>query len=279
MVDFRRSRKPSTPITIQGEGNSDGGLVQVPGSAHKLQTVVGLELDSLEAVSGEKDEGQSQDNPGQPPLIPSMMSCGRWGAPSATDSIPPPQCARRSFQAFLCADRDPSLCLCLLVVDFMILFRESVRVVQFTKKSGSFVCSFSRVSGSSESFSESFRLTSSLRPSFTFANRECQPSRSDSLLSLPPPRSRSRIVNASRVVQTHFLPPPPRSRSRIANASRVGQTHFLPRSQHSNESQNAQCSSHSWVSVRLPRSHFSNESRNHDSQSCNGANGYQSTQH
>ena len=72
--------------------------------------------------------------------------------------------------------------------------------------SESFVCSFSRVSGSGESFSESFRLTSSLRPSFSFANRECQPSRSD---SLPPsvPRSRSRIANASRVVQTHFRPP------------------------------------------------------------------------
>ena len=70
----------------------------------------------------------------------------------------------------------------------------------------SFVRSFSRVSGSGESFSESFRLTSSLRPSFSFANRECQPSRSD---SLPPsaPRSHSRIANASRVVQTHFLPP------------------------------------------------------------------------
>ena len=84
----------------------------------------------------------------------------------------------------------------------MILFRESVRVVQFTKKSRS----FSRVSGSGESFSESFRLTSALRPSFSFANRECQPSRSD---SLPPsvPRSRSRIANASQVVQTHFRPP------------------------------------------------------------------------
>ena len=72
--------------------------------------------------------------------------------------------------------------------------------------SESFVRSFSRVSGSGESFSESFRLTSSLRPSFSFANRECQPSRSD---SLPPsvPRSRSRIANASRVVQTHFRPP------------------------------------------------------------------------
>ena len=70
----------------------------------------------------------------------------------------------------------------------------------------SFVRSFSRVSGSGESFSESFRLTSSLRPSFSFANRECQPSRSD---SLPPsvPRSRLRIANASRVVQTHFRPP------------------------------------------------------------------------
>ena len=95
----------------------------------------------------------------------------------------------------------------------------------------SFVRSFSRVSGSGESFSESFRLTSSLRPSFSFANRKCQPSRLDSL----PPSA-------------------PRSRSRIANASRVGQTHFLPRSQHSNET------------------------RNHDSQSCNGANGYQSNQ-
>ena len=91
-------------------------------------------------------------------------------------------------------------------MDFMIRFRESVRVVQFAKKSRSFVRSFSRVSGSGESFSESFRLTSSLRPSFSFANRECQPSRSD---SLPPsaPRSHSRIANASQVVQTHFLPP------------------------------------------------------------------------
>ena len=120
-----------------------------------------------------------------------------------------------------------------------------------------FVRSFSRVSGSGESFSESFRLTSSLRPSFSFANRECQPSRSDSL-----------------------PPSVPRSRSRIVNASRVGQTRLLPRSQHSNESQmhNAVLTAES-VSVRLPRSHFSNESRNHDSQSCNGANGYQSTQH
>ena len=50
----------------------------------------------------------------------------------------------------------------------MILYRESVRVVKFTKESRSFVRSFvrsfSRVSGSGESFSESFRLTSSLRP-------------------------------------------------------------------------------------------------------------------
>ena len=138
-----------------------------------------------------------------------------------------------------------------VVVDFMILFRESVRVVQFTKKSCSFVCSFvrsvvfpvavnhsvsrsdslppsaprshSRIANASRVVqthfrppslvlvresrmpAESFRLTSALRPSFSFANRECQPSRSD---SLPPsvPRSRSRIANASRVVQTHFLP-------------------------------------------------------------------------
>ena len=138
----------------------------------------------------------------------------------------------------------------------MICFCESVRVVQFTKKSRLFVRSFSRVSGSGESFSESFRLTSSLRPSFSFANCECQPSRSDSL-----------------------PPSVPRSRSQIANASRVGQTHFLPRSQHSNESRMHNAVLTASVSVRLPRSHFSNESRNHDSQSCNGANGYQSTQH
>ena len=100
----------------------------------------------------------------------------------------------------------PQLWRITLVMDFMIRFRESVRVVQFAKKSRSFVRSFSRVSGSGESFSESFRLTSSLRPSFSFTNRECQPSRSD---SLPPsaPRSHSRIANATRVVQTHFLPP------------------------------------------------------------------------
>ena len=43
-------------------------------------------------------------------------------------------------------------------------------------------------------------------------------------------------VNHS-VSRSDSLPPSaPRSRSRIANASRVGQTHFLPRSQHSNES-------------------------------------------
>ena len=41
---------------------------------------------------------------------------------------------------------------------------------------------------------ESFRLTSSLRPSFSFANRECQPSRSD---SLPPSFTTfKRITNA-----------------------------------------------------------------------------------
>ena len=130
----------------------------------------------------------------------------------------------------------------------MILFRESVCVVQFTKKSRSFVRSVvfpvavnhsvsrsdslppsaprshSRIANASRVVqthflrpplvliresrmpAESFRLTSSVRPSFSFANRECQPSRSD---SLPPsvPRSRSRIANASRVVQTHFRPP------------------------------------------------------------------------
>ena len=70
----------------------------------------------------------------------------------------------------------------------------------------SFVRSFIQVVFPVAVSSESFRLTSSLRPSFSFANRECQPSRSD---SLPPsvPCSRSRIANASRVVQTHFRPP------------------------------------------------------------------------
>ena len=100
---------------------------------------------------------------------------------------------------------------------------------------------------------ESFRLTSSLRPSFSFANRECQPSRSDSL-----------------------PPSVPRSRSRIANASRVGQTHFLPRSQHSNESQmhnavlTAESRSDSLVLI---------SQTNHKITIHNGANGYQSTQH
>ena len=87
-------------------------------------------------------------------------------------------------------------------------------------------------------------------------------------------------VNHS-VSRSDSLPPSvPRSHSRIANASRVGQTRLLPRSQHSNESRmhNAVLTAES-VSVRLHRCHFSKESRNHDSQSCNGANGYQSTQH
>ena len=154
----------------------------------------------------------------------------------------------------------------------MILFRESVRVVQFTKKSCSFVRSFVR--------SVVFPVAVNHSVSRSFVRSVVFPvavnhsvSRSD---SLPPsaPRSRSRIANASRVVQTHFRPPSlvlvresrmPAESFRLtsalrpsfsfANASRVGQTHFLPRSQHSNES------------------------RNHDSQSCNGANGYQSTQH
>ena len=75
-----------------------------------------------------------------------------------------------------------------VVVDFMICFRESVRVVQFTKKSRLFVRSFVR--------SVVFPVA---------VNHSV--SRSD---SLPPsaPRSHSRIANASRVVQTHFLPPP-----------------------------------------------------------------------
>ena len=66
----------------------------------------------------------------------------------------------------------------------MIRFRESVRVVQFTKKSRSFVRSV-------------------VFPVAVNHSVSC----SD---SLPPsaPRSHSRITNASRVVQTHFLPPP-----------------------------------------------------------------------
>ena len=164
-------------------------------------------------------------------------------------------------------------------MDFMICFLKSVRVVQFAKKSRLFIRSFVRSVVFPVAVNHSVSRSDSLPPSV--------------------PRSHSRIANASRVVQTHFLPPPlvlirecqpsrsdslppsiPRSRSRIANASRVGQTWLLPRSQHSNESRkhNAVLTAES-VSVRLPRCHFSNESRNHDSQSCNGANGYQSTQH
>ena len=141
----------------------------------------------------------------------------------------------------------------------------------------SFVRSFSRVSGSGESFSESFRLTSSLRPSFSFANRD-----------------------ASRVGQTHFLPPSlvlvresrmPAESVRLTSSLRPSFSFANRECQPSRSDSlppsfttfkritNAQCSSHGRVSVRLPHSHFSNESRNHDSQSCNGANGYQSTQH
>ena len=132
------------------------------------------------------------------------------------------------------------------MMDFMIRLRESVRVIQFAKKSRLFVRSFVR------SFVRLF-VRSVVFPV---------------------------AVNHS-VSRSDSLPPSvPRSHSRIANASRVGQTRLLPRSQHSNESRmhNAVLTAES-VSVRLPRSHFSNESRNHDSQSCNGANGYQSTQH
>ena len=88
----------------------------------------------------------------------------------------------------------------------MILFRESVRVVQFTKKSRSFVRSFVR--------SVVFPVAVNHSVSRSFVRSVVFPvavnhsvSRSD---SLPPsaPRSRSRIANASRVVQTHFRPPP-----------------------------------------------------------------------
>ena len=119
----------------------------------------------------------------------------------------------------------------------MILFRESVRVVQFTKKSHSFVRSVvfpvgvnhsvsrsdslppsaprshSRIANASRVVqthfrppslvlvresrmpAESFRLTSALRPSFSFANRECQPSRSD---SLPPSFTTFKRITKSR---------------------------------------------------------------------------------
>ena len=87
----------------------------------------------------------------------------------------------------------------------MIRFRESVRVVQFAKKSCSFVRSFVR--------SVVFPVNDSV-------------SRSD---SLPPsaPRSRSRIANENESFRLTSAPVP-RSRSRIANASRVVQTHFRP---------------------------------------------------
>ena len=90
-------------------------------------------------------------------------------------------------------------------MDFMIRFRESVRVVQFAKESRSFVRSFVR--------SVVFPVNDSV-------------SRSD---SLPPsaPRSRSRIANENESFRLTSAPVP-RSRSRIANASRVVQTHFRP---------------------------------------------------
>ena len=80
--------------------------------------------------------------------------------------------------------------------------------------------SFSRVSGSGESFSESFvrsfsRVSDSgesFSESFSFANRECQPSRFRLTSALRPSFS---FANASRVGQTHFLP-----RSQHSNESR-----------------------------------------------------------
>ena len=126
-----------------------------------------------------------------------------------------------------------------LVMDFMIRLRESVRVVQFAKKSRSFVRSFSRVSGSGESFTESFRLSSSLRPSFSFANRECQPSPGQTrLLPHSQHSNESRMHNAVLTAESVSV--------------RLPRSHFLNKSRnHDSQSCNG----------------------------ANGANGYQSTQH
>ena len=86
----------------------------------------------------------------------------------------------------------------------MIRFRESVRVVQFAKESRSFVRSFVRsvVFPVNDSVSRSDSLPPSA-PRSRIANEN----ESFRLTSAPVPRSRSRIANASRVVQTHFRPP------------------------------------------------------------------------
>ena len=140
-------------------------------------------------------------------------------------------------------------------MDFMIRFRESVRVVQFAKESRSFVRSFVR----SVVFpvNDSVSRSDSLPPPPLVLVRESRmrTSRSD---SLPPPSLVLVRESRMRTSRSDSLPPPslvlvresrmPAESFRLtsalrpsfsfANASRVGQTHFLPRSQHSNESRN-----------------------------------------
>ena len=111
-------------------------------------------------------------------------------------------------------------------MDFMIRFRESVRVVQFAKESRSFVRSFVRsvVFPVNDSVSRSDSLPPSAPRS---RSRIANENESFRLTSAPVPRSRSRIANENESFRLTSAPVP-RSRSRIANASRVVQTHFRP---------------------------------------------------
>ena len=83
-----------------------------------------------------------------------------------------------------------------VVMDFMIRLRESVCVVQFAKKSRSFVRSFVRSVVFPVAVNHSLSRSDSAPPSV--------------------PRSHSRIANASRVGQTRLLP-----RSQHSNESRM----------------------------------------------------------
>ena len=110
------------------------------------------------------------------------------------------------------------ICLPPLVMDFMIRLRESVRVVQFAKKSRSFVCSFVRSVVFPVAVNHSLSLSDS-PPPFV-------------------PRSHSQIANASGVGQTHFLPRSQHSNeSRMHNAVLTAESVSvrLPRSHFSNE--------------------------------------------
>ena len=111
-----------------------------------------------------------------------------------------------------------------LVMDFMIRFRESVRVVQFAKESRSFVRSFVQ---SCFRWMIQWVVQTHFRPVPRSRSRIANENESFRLTSAPVPRSRSRIANENESFRLTSAPVP-RSRSRIANASRVVQTHFRP---------------------------------------------------